>query len=141
MKQPRFDESIRILEEFVKRNRSIYAAYLFGSAVTGRMGPLSDIDVAFYLKVGEKSHKKELVLQTECMRIFKPFDVDVVIMNRATNTMNYNIISKGKLICSNNENERILFETSILHEYLDLECHERKQAEIGIARIAARGLA
>lgn len=141
MKQPRLDEGIRRLKEFVRKNRFIYAAYLFGSAASGNMGPLSDIDVAFYLKHGKKSHKEMLVLQTGCMEMFKPFDVDVVVMNKATNTMNYNIISKGKLISSNNENERILFETSILHEYLDLDYHERRQAELGIARIAARGLA
>ena len=140
MKKLRLNESIKKLKEFVERNRFIYAAYLFGSAASGTMGPISDVDVAFYLKTGKKSHKEELALQTECITLFKPFDVDVVVMNKATNLMNYNIISKGKLVHSNNENERIMFEAGILHEYLDLEYHERKQAELGIARIAARGL-
>ena len=129
------------MENFVKKNRFIIAAYLFGSAAEGKARKLSDIDLGFYLKkMGKREmFEKELLLVNKATDFFRREDIDVVIMNYARTSLNFNII-KGKLIASNDEEKRVKFETRIMRDYLDNDYHEKLRAKIGIERIALQGL-
>ena len=76
----------------------ISLVYLFGSQVTGKVGPMSDYDLAILLDHpadGEQtragfSHALAHHLQTE--------RVDVLILNRTTIELAYHVIATGKLL-------------------------------------------
>jgi len=135
------ERGLQKMREFTQKNKFIIASYIFGSAAKRKMGRLSDIDLAFYLEETgrEDISRKELLLMNKAVNIFGTEAIDIVIMNSSRNSLNFNII-KGNLIASNDEDKRVKFETKIINEYLDNDYHEKLMAQIGLNRIASRGL-
>jgi predicted nucleotidyltransferase len=100
---------------------AIKLVYLFGSQATGKAGPLSDHDFAFYLE--EKNPKKRFELRLKLYGILsshlKTDNIDVVILNDTDGPeLKYAIITEGKLIYSK-EPYNIMVEPRILNEYFD----------------------
>lgn len=110
------------LVKFFKEDQSIVAAYLFGSYATENIGPLSDIDLAILLSSKfppEKYFDKQLELLGKVCHLLKTDEVDLVILNKAASLISYGITRNGKVIFSNDEKERIRFETKVINRYLD----------------------
>ncbi len=93
-------------------------AYLFGSQATGKAGPLSDLDLAVYLK--PYTHRRYLDLYAACCRALKRNDLDLVLLNRTENLILLeNIIREGKLLFERDRGARFEFEVETLHLALD----------------------
>jgi len=89
------------LQQRLNRYPEIVAAYLFGSVVTGKMTPMSDVDIALLLEE-PTSFRRELLLSfdviSDVQKIFQR-ESDVKVLNRIKNLpLLYDILSKGKLI-------------------------------------------
>lgn len=97
----------------------ISLAYLFGSRVSGRVGKLSDFDIAVLLREGFTSDFK-YKLASEIGRLLNAARVDLVILNEAPIELRYNVIATGKLIYERDRAERVEFETTTLSRYFDL---------------------
>lgn len=115
------DKILQQLESVFKNYPEIKLVYLFGSRATGKSGPLSDYDFAFYLD--EKDKKKmsdlKLVLMAKLGHLLKTDKIDLVILNMAESPeLKYNIIKEGKLIFEQ-EPFKVLVEPKILNEYFD----------------------
>jgi len=96
-------------------------AYLFGSRVKAKTGPLSDYDFAIYLEEKDKRKIFEIKLQllSEIGRVLQSDKIDLVILNTVESPeLKYNIIKEGELIFES-EPYRILVEPRILNEYFD----------------------
>ncbi len=99
-------------------------AYLFGSQAGGRVGPLSDIDIAVYL--GEES---ELV-QAKLDLIGKLADIlgtdrfDLVILNKAPLPLVARIIRNSRLLVDRDAFLRQRYESLILRKYFDFSLFE-----------------
>ena len=61
---------------YLKARKDILFAYLFGSLTSGMLKPLSDIDIAVYLK-------KRLEIIGDLADILKTDEIDLVILNTA----------------------------------------------------------
>lgn len=99
----------------------IKLAYLFGSRVNNKTGPLSDYDFAFYLDENDKKKMAEikLDLSVKISSILGSDKIDIVILNtNESPELKYNIIKAGKLIFEE-EPFKILVEPKILTEYFD----------------------
>jgi predicted nucleotidyltransferase len=91
----------RALARCVSKRREIRAAYIFGSAATGRPRPDSDLDVAVLLArplTQRRSLAYRLKLMTELGAALHRSDVDVVILNDASPLLAQRVLSKGKLL-------------------------------------------
>ncbi len=133
----------RILKDLLRKDDSIQTAYLFGSVAKGRSGPLSDIDIAVLLKESltpRERYEKRILLINEISSALRTDDVNLVIMNGSPLLLNYNIIRDGKLLKSENESRRVLYETSIMSRYLDRKFYEDMHVREGMKRIAERGI-
>lgn len=111
----------QLLKKLFKKRKVVFA-YLFGSQVEGKTGPLSDIDVAVYLD--EKIPSQEcfdlkLKILGGLMDIFKTDNIDVVILNEAPPLLSHRILKEGKLVFSSDEKKRLGFETKAVMQYLD----------------------
>lgn len=110
------------LNKIFKKNH-VVLAYLFGSAIRGKMTPLSDIDFAvlFSDNVKEKDYlKKELFLAYEIGKIFKIDQVDIVNLKTAKSPLlKYNIFFKGKSIYNKDKKKQFEMEKSAMKEYED----------------------
>ena len=107
-----------IMEVF--RNFRVVFAYIFGSYATGRARNRSDVDIAVYVEEGGLSWKEHVSLMHSLEDVIGK-RVDLVILNETPLLLAYEIVSKGRLIYSRDDELRAEFEAKVLHEYLDIK--------------------
>lgn len=115
------NEELDKLKDIFKGFPEIKLVYLFGSKATGKTGPLSDYDFAFYLGGKDKKRMFEIKfnLMDKISRLFKTDKIDIIILNITESPeLKYNIIKEGKVIYEK-EPFKILLEPKILNEYFD----------------------
>jgi len=128
---------------FLEKQECVRVAYLFGSHAKGRVGPLSDVDIAVLLD-GRLDKQERFDLRLKLINgvssILKTDKLDVVVMNDAPLLLNYNIIREGRVLDSKDEAERVRFENHVLSRYLDRRYYDERHVKIGIERIAEKGI-
>ncbi len=129
--------------EFLSKQEHVKLAYLFGSVAEGKEGKLSDVDLAVFLD--ESLSKKErfhlqLKLISELTRIMKTDRIDLVIMNDAPLSLNYEIIKANHPLLFRDKGEKIDFEHGILSRYLDRRYYEKRWAAEFLKSVAERGI-
>jgi len=119
---------IDALQQRLSGYPEIIAAYLFGSAVTGKLNPMSDVDVALLLQ-DHVPLPRELSFSFEVMcdvqKIFHR-EADVKVLNRVTDLpFLHEVLSKGKLICERDPAIHRDFVARTVIAYLDFKpAHE-----------------
>lgn len=121
------------------KEKKVKLAYLFGSSVSGRTGPMSDIDIAvlFYNEV-EDILSKTLELSGEVKEILGTEKIDLGNLDRDNLSFCYNVIKTGKCIFGEEE-DRVRFEVDVLDEYLDFQYYAEEYNQAYTARILNNG--
>jgi len=135
-------EQDKRLLEFIRGQEYIKLAYLFGSVAKGKEGKLSDVDIAIFFD--ESLSKKEifnlqLKLMSELTSILKTDKIDLIVMNNAPLLLKYNIIKHGKILKDEIET-KVMVESRILSDYLDMKYYIDRHTNLAIKRIAKVGL-
>jgi predicted nucleotidyltransferase len=117
-------EKIPEVVEGLSGNRQIVAFYIMGSAATGNLKPLSDLD--FGVLLSAKIPKRQLFdthlsLLGYLNRKLQADEVDLVLLNKAPVRMAYNIIKDGRLLLCRNEKELTDFLDDTVRIYLDFK--------------------
>ncbi len=103
----------------------IASAYLFGSAVSGKAGPMSDVDIAVLLK--ENAPKGRDLIHSEdylAYRIAKALDVrevDLIDLNGQGLVFQHQVIKTGRLIYDVDPSSRIAFTMHVISRFCDFE--------------------
>ena len=79
------------------------------------------MDIAVLLNEGIEPLEKQLNLIADITFILKTDEVDLVILNRAPISLQYTIISEGKLLVNREDKLRIDYEEKVSQDYLDSE--------------------
>jgi len=111
----------RCLEE---RRDQVLFAYLFGSLAERKEGPLSDVDVAVFLKneFASSHFDVKLSLLGDFCRALGRNDVDVVVLNHTHNLMLLEgIIRIGVVLLDEDPRLRADFELKALHRAIDFK--------------------
>ncbi len=110
----------KLFTEDLKYKNIVLLAYIFGSQLTGKTGPLSDYDFAFLL-VDKLPLPFQLKyeLQNKLATVFDHGEIDLVILNNAPIELKYHIITTGKLIFQKESFIRVEFEADTLSLYFD----------------------
>ncbi len=105
--------------------------YLFGSKATGRDTKLSDIDIAVLLNNRDAYNLKNLILDLifDFSRVFCSDKIDLVILNKASLAVQYNVISDGKILYELNPERRYNYEVNLISLYLDFKRYEDEYFE------------
>ena len=106
---------------FVQRDE-IRLVYIFGSIAKGCANELSDIDIAVF--ISEDSTKNypygyRAQIITDIMKILKTNSVDLVVLNRASPFLRFQVLRYGKLIFCRSKLERVRFQVRTFNEYND----------------------
>lgn len=132
------------LKDFFLTQRDVVFAYLFGSVAKDDMGPLSDVDVAVYLKERRSRHQRfqrRLELMGKVEGVLKASDkVDLIVLNDVALLLRFNVIHQGILLVCRDHKKRILFETKTMSTFFDRQYYYERDADITIKRIAQKGL-
>jgi len=115
-----------------KHKNHILFAYLFASAAKDDLRPLGDIDIAIFCKGEKESYfDLKLAIHADICRVLKSNDIDVVILNTATNIMLLDeIIRYGIVLFDGDAKLRGGFVLlKILHQAIDFK--EQRKAVVG----------
>ena len=128
---------------FLSKQEHVRLAYLFGSVAEGKQGWLSDIDLAVFLDESLSKNERfnlQLKLISDLTGILKTDKVDLVIMNDAPPSLNYEIIKANHPLLVRDEEKKIDFEHGILSRYLDRRYYEKRWTSELLKRVAERGI-
>ncbi len=108
----------------------VILAYLYGSQVTGKAGPLSDVDIAvlFPRDVSrDERFSRVLDLMGDLAHIFRRDDVNVLDLSEGTPLLNNNVRLHGRVIYCVDERARAEFVLRALQQFVDTEPMRREQ--------------
>jgi predicted nucleotidyltransferase len=100
----------------------VAAAYLYGSAASGRSGPLSDVDVAVWSRPGldaEARFRLGLALTGAAAAALGTDAVQVVVLDDAPPLLRHRAWKGGRLLVDSDPVTRVRGEARALIEYLD----------------------
>ncbi|MBT3192958.1 MAG: nucleotidyltransferase domain-containing protein [Verrucomicrobia bacterium] len=99
----------------------VKVGYLFGSACTGRRGPLSDIDVAVLLSASPSRRAMEGDVQDALCRALHTDRVDLISLADSPSPLSYRVIREGRCIHCSDRKMREAFESDTVMRYLDFK--------------------
>ncbi len=109
------------LKEFASDRTDIVAVYLYGSQVSGQARPDSDVDLALLMRPeGRDLFDLELRLDSEIATRLSGYEIEVLVLNRAPVSMQFEAVSTGRLLFSADEAFRTEWEVSMLSRYWDI---------------------
>lgn len=127
-------EETDLIRQCLLEKVSPYLIIIFGSALTGRMLPESDIDIAFLTE--EKLNAYDVFMVGQELAGLLGRDVDLVDLKSASTVFQARVITTGRVIYCSDETKRMLFEMVTLKKYARLN-EERRQV---MDRLFERGL-
>ncbi|WP_427365271.1 type VII toxin-antitoxin system MntA family adenylyltransferase antitoxin [Candidatus Caldatribacterium saccharofermentans] len=116
------DEIVRRLHPVFAGQNEVLLAYLFGSYARGDNGTWSDVDLAVFLRPGVKGDElfeayRELYLVIRNALSTERFDL--LLLNRASLPLKFEVVSGGRLIYAQNEEVLNSFEIDVIRRYQD----------------------
>lgn len=109
------------IRDYFVTKKNVLCVYLFGSVATRKESKFSDVDIAvlFGTDVSQEEYsQKSLSIMDELSRILDR-DIDVVVLNKASSFLKFQIIKYGLRIYEHPERTEHGFEARTIVEYLD----------------------
>jgi len=110
--------------DYLRSHPQILFAYLFGGLARGKPQPLSDVDIAVYLKQGGNVAENKLDILGNLMAILQTVEIDLVVLNTAELPLVMNILKTKKVIADKAPHERHIFESLSMRKYFDFSVKE-----------------
>lgn len=104
----------------------ILFAYLFGSFGRGKQLPLSDVDIAVYLKEPTVVQEKKMEILGTLIDILQTDEVDLVVLNNAPLPLQRRILQSKKVVVDHEPFRRHHYESLTMREYFDFSIKERE---------------
>jgi uncharacterized protein len=114
---------LELLTNFLEKDPNIVFAYLFGGLAKGRIGPLTDVDLALYLK--DLKQIDYLEIFGHISEILGTDEIDLVILNQAPLSLAGRILQSRKVLVDKVPSRRHQYESLTLREFFDFSLKER----------------
>ncbi len=116
-------QKINSLVAIFINDSNIVFAYLFGGLLKDKPNPLSDVDVAVYVKNIKKLDYLELF--GNIANVLGTDEIDLVILNTAQLSLTGRVLQSRKVLVDKNPFLRHKYESIILREFFDFTIKER----------------
>lgn len=115
------------IQKILKKYPVVFA-YVFGSQAKGKIGLMSDIDIAVFFNP-EISEEKQGSLRYKIQNDIEialnmPEKVDIVPLNHAQPLLEREIVYKGKIIYNQDDGQRAHYEASAIGRWLDWQWYD-----------------
>jgi predicted nucleotidyltransferase len=110
--------------DFLKNRQKVVFSYLFGSLARDKVLPLSDIDIAIYLKEGMDLDQEKMSILQNLIDLLGTEEIDLVLLNTAPLTLKARIVENKKILVDKEPFLRHSFESLVLREYFDFSKKE-----------------
>ena len=117
-------DKLKDLRAIAEKDHDVIALFLFGSAVSGNLKPLSDIDLAVLLNPEPDKMKlfdKEIEIRSSISEVLNTESFDLVNLNIAPARFVHNILSGGKILFCRNKYALADFSEKNTLSYLDFK--------------------
>ena len=127
-------ERIHLLRDWFGHEPNIVFAYLFGGLLKENRSPLSDVDLAVYVK--SVKDLDYLSMFGKIADILRTDEIDLVILNQAPLSLSGRILHDREVLIDKNPFGRHRYESLILRKFFDFGVKERDilQRRYGIGR-------
>jgi len=115
---------IEHLGDFFMKEPDILFVYLFGGLAKKIPNPLSDVDLAVYVKNEKKLDY--LKLFGEISRVLCTEEIDLILLNKAPLSLTGRILQGRKVLIDKNPFLRQKYESLMLRKYFDFVIKERE---------------
>lgn len=112
--------------KYLQTRPDIIFAYLFGSFGRGKHFPLSDVDVAVYLKELSDMQEKKMEILGTLIDILQTDEIDLVVLNRAPLPLRMRILENKKVVVDREPFRRHHYESLTMREYFDFSILEKQ---------------
>ncbi len=116
----RISEAEKVLAE----DDNIVFGYLFGGLVSGNLKPLSDIDIAVFLRKTDNLAEYKLELFHRITDAFGSNELDLVILNTASVSIAGRVLQNKQILADKTPLLRNSFESITLRKYFDFKIKE-----------------
>ena len=103
---------------------NIIFAYIFGGLAEGKVKPLSDIDIAVFLRDTQNLAEIRLKLFDILAGVFGAGEIDLVILNTATISLSGRILQRRQILVDKDPFQRHLYESVMLRKFFDFKIKE-----------------
>lgn len=110
--------------DLLSKDPKITFAYLFGGLVKGKPNPLSDIDLALYVKDPQKLDY--LAVFGKISKLLATDEIDLIILNTAPLSLTGRILQNRKVLLDKVPFLRHQYESLILRKIFDFSIKERE---------------
>jgi predicted nucleotidyltransferase len=117
---------LETLGEHVGQVPGVVFGYLFGSAASDRMGPLSDVDVAVYLDYSVDPFETKLAILDRVSKHLETDRLDLVVLNDAPLALAGRVLANRRVIVDHDPFARHQYESMIIREFADFRLVERR---------------
>jgi len=124
---------LHLLKPVFVQDQQVLFAYLFGGLARGAIQPLSDVDIAVYLKDSCNKAEVKLDLTGRLTDALGTDEIDLVILNDAPLSLVGRILKHRCLIVDKEPFLRHSFESRVMREFFDFN---RKEQDILFRRFA-----
>jgi hypothetical protein len=111
--------------DYLRSTPDILFAYLFGSLGRGKHFPLSDVDIAVYLKEPMVVQEKKMEIVGALIDILQTDEIDLVVLNSAPLPLRMRILENKKLVVDREPFLRHHYESLTMREYFDFSILEK----------------
>jgi uncharacterized protein len=105
-------------------NANVLFAYLFGSLARNAATPLSDIDIAVYLREERPDAEDKLAILGVLADYLETDEIDLVVLNSAPLTLQARVIRDRQVLVNRQPYLKHAFESLVLREYFDFSIFE-----------------
>ena len=113
------DDLLPLAFEYLRGDKDILFAYLFGSLARKKAGPLSDVDIAVYCREGSSFPEKKLEILGNLASVLKTDEIDLVVLNRAPLVLGMKILENKRVIVDKSPLTRHRYESLTMRQYFD----------------------
>jgi len=118
------DSRLNRLAPALERSDPVVFAYLFGGLARGQRRPLSDVDIAVYLRATDNPAETKLELIGLLTDTLGSDEVDLVILNQAPVSLTGRILRDRRVLVDKEPYLRHLFESRTTREFFDFSRKE-----------------
>lgn len=137
-----FEQSLIAAATAVFESTDVFLAYAFGSRISGRPRPESDLDIGYYLDNFRRHPplpiRKEMELADRLSRRLS-LEVDLRDLGRAPLEVRGRVLEQGVRIYCRDEVQRVNLERDLLSRYLDYKDTFRRMHDLRLKQFARLG--
>ena len=113
--------------KYLESHPKVLFSYFFGSLAKGVLSPLSDVDIAIFLKKGNNLADRKLEILGKLIDILETDEIDLVVLNTTDLPLIMGVLNNKKLIVDKDPFARHQFESLMMRKYFDFSIIESAQ--------------